>query len=469
MRRFLLPLLFLMALVACGVGGVTTMGLRASGATTGGGTLSTPVLSARRTPGLVESMAADGALRTQLDQVVARSQPATCLVVKAGDRVVYSHAGDAALLPASNEKLLTATAVLDRIGPTTRLRTQVLSTARPDAAGVVHGDLYLVGGGDPLLTTDPYRERLVDPTLATRLEQLADSLVAAGIHRVEGRVVGDDHRYDELRAVPTWQPNYLTEHQSGPLSALTVNDGWATFPSKADPDERLAAAPDPARSAADALILLLGQRGVAVTGGSASGLHPAGATEVAHLDSVPITTMLREMLSESDNQTAELLLKEVGVRSGGGGTTQAGLAALRADLTSRGIPLTGTVQVDGSGLDRGNRVTCNTLVALLQEEGAMSQLSAGLAVAGRSGTLAGRWRGTPVADRLRAKTGTLDDVSSLTGFVNTVPGSLLTFSYLTNGKPKTPTQAAAEQDLGLDLVGYPAGVTLAKIGPGPVR
>lgn len=467
MRRFLAPLICALVAAACAVGVAATTGATASDATSHGPHIVTPVLSARRVPVALESLAADATLRTKLDGVVARSLPATCLVVEDQGRTLYTHAGEQPLLPASNEKLATATAALQVLGPSDRLTTTIRATSRPGPGGAIHGDLYLIGGGDPLLATDDYRRTRLDPKLSTSLERLADQIVDAGIRRIDGRVVGDESRYDNQRTVASWPPNYTAEHQSGPLSALTVNDGWASFPSRTAPTAQLQPAPDPAKMAADRLSLLLQQRGVIVAGGTASGPTPAGVPEITHLDSLPLSDIVREMLSESDNQTAELVLKELG-HSAGSGSTAAGLRVVHQALDKLGIPQSGTTQVDGSGLDRGNRVTCDFLVHLLDKAGPSSPLAAGLPVAAESGTLKGRYVRTPAAGRLRAKTGTLEDVSALAGFVKTARGETLTFAYLTNGKPKTLAQAGAEAELGPDLVAYPQGVDVKAIGPAPV-
>lgn len=468
MRRFLFPVVFALVAAACSVGVLRSLDPGLAGNRSGSvRAQATPVLSARRIPQELASLSADGLLDQQLDAAMARLYPTSCGVAVSGGRVIYAHNPDLPLIPASNEKLLTATAALRTLGAAARLRTIVEASA-PDATGTIHGDVYLVGGGDPLLTTADYRATLADPALATSLETLADQTVAAGVKHVDGRVIGDESRYDSQRAVATWLPSYTSDHESGPLSALTVNKGWGSFPSKANPRTPLAPSPDPAHTAADDLTLLLAQRGVTVTGGTASGPAPAGLPELTHLDSLPLSDILREMLTESDDQTAELLLKELG-HSGGVGSTANGVVVLRKALAAAGLDLAGTIQVDGSGLDRGNRATCHFLTSLLAVSGPLSPLSAGLPVAAQTGTLKGRFGNTPAAGRLRAKTGTLDDVSSLSGFVQTVPGGSVTFSFITNGSPKTAPQAAAEIDFGVDLAGYPQGINVALVGPVPER
>jgi len=469
-RRFVAPVGCAVLLAACVIGAASSGALAGSGpGSVGGGAQPvTPVLSARRVPGLLASLAADASLRSQLDGIVMRSPTATCLGVEADGRSLYGRNLDIALLPASNEKLLTATAALQVLGPSTRLRTTVVTKSKPDAAGAIHGDLYLVGGGDPLLSTAAYRDALLDPTLTSSMETLADRIVAAGVHRVDGRIIGDESRYDSQRTVASWLPSYTATHEVGPLSALTVNDGWTAFPSKSAPTVQLTAAPDPAKSAADVLSALLAARGVTVGNGTASGPAPAGSAELAHLDSLPVNDLLREMLTISDNNTAELLVKELGHKAGAGTTTK-GVAVLQQTLDGLGLDRSGTVQIDGSGLDRGNRVTCRLLLRILDRAGPTSPLAAALPIAGKTGTLKPRFLGTAAIDRLRAKTGTLDDTSALSGFVATIPGSTVTFAYVANGRIVNKSQLQVEQDLGIDLVGYPQGVEVPAIGPAPAK
>src|SRR5262249_44074417 len=123
---------------------------------------------------------------------------------------------DAPLIPASTQKLMTATAALTVLGPDFRYETAAVATD----AGPALGNLWLVGSGDPVIRTADSAE----PGVSTSLESLADSIVAHGVRSV-GSVVGDDHRYDDQRFVPTWSPLYREEFDVGPLGALTVTEG----------------------------------------------------------------------------------------------------------------------------------------------------------------------------------------------------------------------------------------------------
>jgi D-alanyl-D-alanine carboxypeptidase/D-alanyl-D-alanine-endopeptidase (penicillin-binding protein 4) len=376
-------------------------------------------------------------------------------------------------------KLLTATAVLDRLQAGHRFTTKVAGA--PVAAGVVGGDLYLVGGGDPLLRTPGYAAALgPGQALYTSLAQLAAQVRDAGVRIVKGGVVGDESRYDQLRTVPTWSPVYAAEGDVGPLSALDVNDGTAPFvapqphPGASAAALEAAMSADPAVRAAATFTDLLRASGVVVEGAPAGGKAPAGTPVLSSVASPLLGAEVDTMLTVSDNTAAELFTKELGYEATGAGTTAAGAAAIRADLAADGLPVSQLVVDDGSGLDRGDRVTCGLLLADLQHLGAGSVVGRGLPVAGRSGTLQPRLGGTPAAGRLRAKTGTLDDVVALSGFVLpkagvAVPGSVLgqpiVFSLILNGVPSDNVGRAVADQVGVALATYPLVPRLAEIEP----
>ncbi|MBK9178192.1 MAG: D-alanyl-D-alanine carboxypeptidase/D-alanyl-D-alanine-endopeptidase [Acidimicrobiales bacterium] len=421
----------------------------------------TPILSLRRVPEVLVAPVADRRLRAELDAYAQALPGGACLVVAVDGERIAERDPDVALIPASNQKLLTALAALDVLGSETRLTTQVLAAA-PPAGGVVEGDLFLVGGGDPLLMTADYAATLRrQPQLRTPVEQLADDVVAAGVREVRGAVVGDESRFDQVRTVPSWPSSYLAERQVGPLTALSVNDGFSSFRPNPEP------AADPAASAAAVLADLLRQRGVVIRDGARSGQAPAGAATVASIPSAPLREVVGEMLAESDNGTAELLLKEIGRVGAGSASTAAGVQVTAAALGARGLPLSGSVPVDGSGLDRGNLVTCSLLDGILRAAGPSSDLGQGLAVAGQRGTLGARFRGTAAEGRLLGKTGSIREVSSLSGFVTAAAGHTLTFALVVNG-PEADRQGFALQDALVDILArYPDAPSVEQLGPLP--
>jgi D-alanyl-D-alanine carboxypeptidase/D-alanyl-D-alanine-endopeptidase (penicillin-binding protein 4) len=339
--------------------------------------------------------------------------------------------------------------------------------AQPGGDGTVNGNLYLVGGGDPILSTANYANHFViHSKIHTSLEALADAVVKAGVKHVSGQVVGDDSRYDAQRYVASWPARYATQNQSGPISALSVNDGFTSWPDHEGPNASDdVPATNPPANAADQFAQLLTQRGVTVGGGTAAGTAPAGLPEIAGIDSPPLSQVIQELLTGSDNQTAESIVKELGVLKGSGGTTAAGMQVVNAAVAKLGLSRTGSVANDGSGLDGDDKVTCAMLTGILDRSGRHGIIAAGLPVGGTSGTLSDRFTDPAVKGRIHAKTGTLTSVSALTGFVDTTQGPSLTFSYIASGRTVDNALLKIQDTLGADLVQYPQGPTLAQLGP----
>jgi D-alanyl-D-alanine carboxypeptidase/D-alanyl-D-alanine-endopeptidase (penicillin-binding protein 4) len=398
----------------------------------------------------------------------------SCAVAVQDGRVIYADHPHLPVVPASNMKLLTAAALLDRLGPAYRFTTKLESLA-PPVDGVVHGNLYFVGGGDPLLRLASYARSIPDGgSVYTSLNALVTALRATGARQVTGGVVGDDTRYDSVRAVAGWPAEYSQEGDVGALSALGIDDGFATAGPPV-PDS----APPPVQSAG-LLIKLLRGAGIEVDGGPTSGPVPPGATVRADLVSPPLSAELGEILRESDNTAMELLTKELGLKQRGTGSTAAGLAAVRADLAADGFPLSGFVNADGSGLSRSDRVTCALLVAVLERAGPDGLLVRDLPVAGRSGTLVDELRGTAAAGRVHAKTGTLDGVKALSGWALAATGQgagnpplaapVVFATVLNDLAPTLPdpagTPAGLTDQVALDVAEYPRAPALVKFEPG---
>jgi len=459
-RRHLLPALLVVVAAVAGVLGIRSVP-PASGEPQARSEppAAAPVLSARRVPVLLVGPVGERHIRDDIGSLAGTLPQPSCVFVSEGDRTLFELAPDEPLVPASTLKLVTAVTVLSHLDASETLRTTVKAVA-PPADGALAGDLWLVGGGDPVLGTQAWGDSFErQPALRTSMEALADRVVSSGIRSVQGRVLGDDSRYDTTRYVETWPDRY--RQQVGPLSALTVNDGFVRFLGGSGPF------PDPPAGAAGALTELLRARGVEVVGGAGAGVSPPEAvTEVASIDSPPVLELVRQMLRESDNGTAELLLKEVGRRTAGEGSTSAGAAVAERTLVELGLDVEGVDVVDGSGLDRGNRVTCRLLHDLLRAVDAGGELEGGLPVAGVTGTLSRRFLDSPVSGHLRAKTGSLDNVSALAGYADTRHEGELTFALVLNGlglrADPTPVQSALAEL----LVTYPDVPALAELGPG---
>lgn len=453
-RRWLVPAVLVAVSVTGAVVAVVPPAGPADDAT--GQAVRAPVLSARRVPALLAQLVADSRLRTDLDDALAQpslgpARERSCLIVEEAGRPVMTRRPDLSLIPASNLKILTALAALAALGPDTRFATEVRSVAAVGADGVVDGPLWMVGGGDPLLATADYAASLENqPQLVSPVEHLADQVVQAGVRSVRGGVVGDESRYDTQRYVPTWKPGYITDAEVGPASGLDVNDGFTGV------GLRPPAASQPAVHAATVLTGLLRERGVEVAGSPDQGVAPVDAVAVARLASPPVQEIIGQMLRESDNLTAELLVKELGHRFAGDGSTRAGLEVMRSRLTEQGVAVDQLSTADGSGLDRSDRTSCAALMTALAVNGADGAIADGLPVAARNGTLAKRFLGHPAAGRLRAKTGSLDGVVGLSGYMDGAGGTPpLSFSLVVNDLPRDALGRRLQEDVSAVLARYP--------------
>ena len=321
---------------------------------------------------------------------------------------VLTHEPDLPLAPASNEKLFTAMGALAVLGPDVQLVTEVRSTPA--------GDLVVVGGGDATVTAaGPHS-----------IAALADQIRAAGVRAVTGALIVDETRYDGARRASAWQDWQIPTY-TGPLSALMVDrNRW-----RGDP----AFLADPALANADLLRRALGARGIGVSGPTVYATAPVAGTVVASLVSAPMGVLVRDMLQRSDNQIADLLLKEVGHAATGTGSLANGSGATTAALAPLCLSLAGVAD-DGSGLSRGNARSARewrTLLQAARNQPWWPALVDGLPLAGRSGTLAGRFRGTAAEANVRAKTGTIIGGSALAGYGATAAGREFVFSVMVNG------------------------------------
>ncbi|MEO5973752.1 MAG: D-alanyl-D-alanine carboxypeptidase/D-alanyl-D-alanine-endopeptidase [Ilumatobacteraceae bacterium] len=399
-------------------GAVTTVKASAIGETV----LTTPLMSARRTPTILSNEIRIGGLRNGLRPIVARLPEQSCLIVAVDGRNVVEANVKAPLIPASNQKILVAAVALEVLGPDFRYSTKILGIAN---GATIEGDLWIVGGGDPLLTAGDYPSTEVHPTLfPTAIEPLIDALVSAGITNVSGSIVGDESRYDSERFTPSLGLG-IRGTELGPLGALLLNDGViATSPIKPD---------NPALSTAIEFTRLLTERGIAVAGAPNTGTASQDLPVIATVSSAPLTDVITEMLTNSDNNTAELLLKELGRSDTTPGTRISGIAVVLRVLQESNIDIAELAMTDGSGLDRSNRVTCTTLQSILVRDGGFGPLTMGFAVAGRSGTLSELFLNGPMSGVMRGKTGTLTGAKTLSAVIPYSDNQAIIFSILLNG------------------------------------
>ena len=418
--------------------GCAYLALRSDGSpatTTKRSRLATPLWSPRRVPQPIVDAVGAQRLQSQIDAETGAGQ--ACAVVNAGAGDVASHNPTVPMTPASTQKLLTSLAALSTLGADFKYETKAVAASEP-AGGTVER-LWLVGAGDPSLSTPDYsgmvesnpardrEEQATGPSKsATSLGTLADAIVAAGVRNIPGGVQGDDSRYEELPYLPSWSPSYRTDPEVGPVSALTVNHGMSTVQPRLTPVE------DPAVFAATELADLLRARGVSV-GAPGRSTAPDGAKTIGTAQSARLHDVIAAALESSDNLAMEMLAREIGLKAANQGTTAAGARAIVDKVHALGVPVDGVSLVDGSGLDYSDRVTCQALMSALAM-GARPQFKAlwdGLPVAGQTGTLADELRGSSLTGKLHGKTGTLQGVTGLAGFVDN--GRPVVFSYIANG------------------------------------
>lgn len=367
-------------------------------------------------------------------------------------KVLLSRNADQTRIPASVTKLFTVAAALHRLGPDWAPQTRVAATG--SASGRTwNGNLYLVGGGDPTLTRAGLTE-LAQRT-ATQL----------GVTKVTGRLIVDAGAFDGWRGADRTR-SAVDPDMGGVLSALTVDRG--------------ARSTNPAVTAATTFRTLLRRAGVAVPGSPTLGTTPTTAATTAALIGPDVRTLAGRILLPSDNFAAETLVKDLVSADGTEGVCRqrSGLAVLRdwqqplvpedeactarrtaiAATTTAGTrmlrttlkPVLGaTPRIhDGSGLTRRNRVSpalvTRLLVSLHNDPALGPVVRDALPRAGATGTLARRMRGSAAQGRCRAKTGTINGVSSLAGYCTAASGRELAFAILQNGS--SPWSAHAFQD-----------------------
>jgi D-alanyl-D-alanine carboxypeptidase/D-alanyl-D-alanine-endopeptidase (penicillin-binding protein 4) len=354
---------------------------------------------------------------------VSAAQSGAAVLDLATGKAVFGHNDGLALAPASNEKLAVAYAAISALGPAFRIETDVLGAGEFEGdQGLWRGDVILKGYGDPTLST-------------ADLRSLASQVRAAGVRRITGRILGDESWFDARRTAPGWKAAFFID-ESPPLSALVVD--------RARVGRRISV--QPAVAAARGFRAALVAAGVAVNGGAALGLADDLSLPLAATQSASLASIVAFMDRESDNFTAEMLLKELGAVRADLGTTAAGAGVVVGELAQAGVPLDGVRIVDGSGLSLLDRMTANALVGLLQvawaDAGVRPVLLNSLPVAGIRGTLSDRMRGGSTRGRVYAKTGTTSVASALSGFVD----NRYAFSVLQNGYPLPYWWARVAQD-----------------------
>jgi D-alanyl-D-alanine carboxypeptidase/D-alanyl-D-alanine-endopeptidase (penicillin-binding protein 4) len=443
-------------------------------------------------------------LRARIQEVLRSAELAPAMAsVKVASletgRTLYEENADKLLRPASNMKLFTVAAALDRLSPDYRFKTSVYAPAPPDAAGTVRGDLIVYGRGDPSIAA-----RFHDGDYQRAIDDLAGRIAAAGVKRVEGDLIGDESYFTGAPFGLGWTWDDLTWYFGAEVSALSVNDNsldlfvrpgasvGAPCVVTTGPPTPLAsiinrATTVPAGTKRDvsvyrslgenvievggqlplddpgytgsvaisrpALVFVymlrssLAQRGVTITGRSRTidarerkgvPLQTSSLTEITSLQSPPLSLIAAQTLKPSQNLYAELILRTLGKVTGIDATRnsdEAGVEAVKAFLRQAGIRADDLVIADGSGLSRRDLITADATLRLLAHMSRHRYANAvrdALPVAGVDGTLSRRMKGTAAANNLRAKTGTINGVSTLSGYVTSAGGERLAFSIMLN-------------------------------------
>ncbi|GAA0421230.1 D-alanyl-D-alanine carboxypeptidase [Acrocarpospora corrugata] len=360
------------------------------------------------------------------------------LDTKTGETLFDSDASTA-LTPASTTKVVTGTAALASLGPDARLVTKVIR-----AGGTT---IALVGGGDPTLAgpkADPKERVYPRPaSLATLALRTSKALKEAKITSVSLRY--DASLFEGSKIAPGWKPTYVPEGSAAPVTALAMDEGRVT-PGN---DARSA---DPPQATAAAFAELLEKNGIKVNDNIRPGVVRPTSPELARVESAPLYQLVERMLTLSDNDLAEALARQVAIKENQPHTFVGQAQAVHQVLARLGADQ-GIEVHDGSGLSTRNRITPAALAKLISLAASpahpeLHTLVSGLPVAGYTGTLHDRYDQSDSragAGLVRAKTGTLNGVNTLTGLVYTVDGRLLSFAFMANDVAN-PAQAVAALD-----------------------
>ncbi len=346
-------------------------------------------------------------------------------------RVLFDRRGEVPATPASTEKLLTAAGALLVLGPTSRLTTRVLASGP---------NLYLVGGGDPTLTSQP---AVTGYPASADLTALARTV--ARTHPAAGQIVGVGDAYTGPDLAPGWPAYFLTEGEVARVRSLEVDEGRDAPGLLQVPRQD-----DPVLAAAQAFRDALASAGVRA-GAATVGAAPVGARLVASVTSPPISALVERMLDYSDADIAESLGRQIALRSGLPATFAGSAAALSKVAQRLGLPA-GQAIADASGLSRSNALTPAALTTLLRQAASgpfpqLRPLVAALPIAGFTGTLALRFTSDAPAGvgRVTAKTGWLNGAAALAGFVTTAGGRLLVFAVLAPAPGRGAAEAALDR------------------------
>ena len=344
-------------------------------------------------------------------------------VLDAHGTTIFANRAGSAVAPASTQKLIVAAAALAALGPKYRFQT-VFAADSPMADGVIHGNIWLAGSGDPSLQTADVRNGIA-------------VLSRAGLRAVSGKLAVDASALRGPGLNPNWSAFDVGQDYAAPTSALSLDGNTIESHVLENGSELPVWTPmnDPVRYAGEQARRIFAQRGIAIESSPVIAVAPLDSIVLWDHRSPPLSALETHMLVFSDNHYAEQLLRAVGSRAMDEPDDAGGIAAERRFLQVAGIPAPGLHLLDGSGLSRGNRVSATTLAHLLAAEG--NALYPLLPRGGRDGTLSD-YHFTTALGRVRAKSGHLATVASLAGYATTMHHGRVAFAFLIDGSPADP-------------------------------
>ncbi|WP_420638088.1 D-alanyl-D-alanine carboxypeptidase [Candidatus Poriferisocius sp.] len=446
----------------------------------------TPLVSTRRLAEMLAPSLAEPEFFTGLDALMATAPVSSCLTVMLDDRVFYESGGGIQVMPSEAMLLPTLATAHKVLGPDHTFTTTVQSVV-PVENGVVNGDIYLVGGGDPLLYTPAYaaaRDEGDNP-LHTPIEDLAQDLVDQGLALVTGAVVGDADRFDDLRYAGSWPERIIASQNIGTLLALQFDDGWVQFPTQ-EPNEEgdtdaeeepegFVAAEDPPFYAAALFDDMLEARDVVIRRSPRAEAFPDGEEPnvLAAIESAPLSDLYHQILDNRDIETTEMLLKEVGRVTSGTGSTRAGTQAIAAVVAGIGVDIDQfqLLQFDGSGVDPANIATCPVFTSLLRSSEFRPLFHDLLPTAAEDAGLLARFADVDRPSRIRALTGGTADTTVIMGYVDIGRDQELTFAFIANQQGADDNQAIRQLETRIvrHLATLTAQPSLDDIGLEPLR
>lgn len=463
-----------------------------------------------------------------LSPEAARGRVGIKITSLSSGRVVFENDAEKYFIPASNMKNFTVAAALEKLGPDFRFVTSVFAAGKPDASGTIKGDLRIFGRGDISISTafnngDYYKG----------IDNLVEKIVAAGVKRIEGDLVGDESYFNGNPVPYTWEWDDLQWYDGAEISALPVNNNAVDLSVKPPLSSGGACVVTVSPSTAMMVIVNtctssqagqgrtlkvfkpLGRNALEISGtmplgdkgftGYIAFTHPAemfmemlkqrllsknivvsGKTrfvsspvtsdkppvEITRLESPPLSSIAAQTMKPSQNMFTETILWTLGEKARERATyfdnidvfaprkdsSQWGLDWVKTFLNEIGIPRDSVLMYDGSGMSRHNQVTTASLVMLYTYMAKQSKHAQiwrdSLTVGGVDGTLRRRFAGTTAEGNLRGKTGTLDQVSALSGYVTTAGGDQLVVSVIVNGVAETRTRTALIDDIVVSLANF---------------